>query len=64
MENENIFWVDNFEGKAQGGFFVRNNLCEFFETLRKAGHEPVGLKVDESFNLEVIVRVPEDSEKN
>jgi len=61
---ENVFWIDDFEGKAQGGFFVRNDLHKFFQKLRETGHEPVGIKVDDSFNLEVIVKVPEDYEKN
>jgi len=64
MKNEITFWVDDFEGKAQGGFFVRNDLHLFFKKLREAGHEPVGIKVDDSFNLEVVVKVLEDSEKN
>ncbi len=52
-----IFWKDG-DYEAQGGFFVRNNIKEFFKTLIEAGHEPVGIKVDlESFNLEVIVKV-------
>jgi len=59
MENEMIFWKDG-DYEAQGGFFIRNNLKEFFQTLVDAGHEPVGIKVDmESFNLEVIVKVKE-----
>ena len=59
MENEMIFWKDG-DYEAQGGFFIRNNLKEFFQTLIDAGHEPVSIKVDmESFNLEVIVKVKE-----
>ena len=54
-----IFWKDG-DYEAQGGFFIRNNLKEFFQTLIDAGHEPVRIKVDmESFNLEVIVKVKE-----
>ena len=52
-----IFWKDG-DYEAQGGFFIRNNLKEFFQTLFDSGHETVGIKVDmESFNLEVIVKV-------
>ena len=64
MQKEITFWDNEFEGNAQGGFFVRNDLHLFFQKLREAGHEPVGIKVDDSFNLEVIVKVPKDSEKN
>lgn len=52
---EHLFFKDG-EYEAVGGFFVRNTLKEFFNTLKKEGLNPVGLKVDdESFNLEVIV---------
>ena len=64
MKNEMTFWDDDFKGKAQGGYFVRNDLHLFFKKLRESGQKPVGIKVDDSFNLEVIVEVPEDSEKN
>lgn len=64
MKKEITFWDDDFKGNARGGFFVRNDLHKFLQKLRDAGHEPVGIKVDDSFNLEVIVKVPEDSEKN
>ena len=57
MKNEMMLWVDG-DYEALGGFFIRNNLKEFFQTLIDAGYEPVGIKVDmESFNLEVIVKV-------
>lgn len=50
------FWKDG-DYKARGGYFIRNNLKEFFGKLIDSGLEPVGLIVDlESFNLEVIVK--------
>jgi hypothetical protein len=53
---EIMFWKDG-DYTAKGGFYVRNNLKEFLNTLIEAGHEPVGIKVDlDSFNLEVIVK--------
>ena len=52
---ETTYWKDDFEGEAHGGYFVRNDLFKFFETLRKAGKEPVGIKIDDSWNLEVII---------
>jgi len=53
---ELTFWKDG-DYTAKGGFYVRNNLKEFLNTLIEAGHEPVGIKVDlDSFNLEVIVK--------
>ena len=55
-ENEIIFWKDG-DYEAQGGYFVRNDLKTFMNTLIEKGYEPVGIKIDlESFNLEVIVK--------
>lgn len=52
---EHLFFKDG-DYEAVGGIFVRNNIKEFFNTLKAKGLNPVGLKVDdESFNLEVIV---------
>jgi len=52
---EHIYFKDG-QFEAVGGFFVRNDLKNFFQSLKAKGLNPVGLKVDdESFNLEVIV---------
>ena len=62
MENEILFWKDG-DYAATGGFFVRNNLKEFLQTLIDAGHEPVGIKIDmDSLNLEVIVKATESED--
>jgi hypothetical protein len=59
-DNEIMLWKDG-DYEAKGGFFVRNNLKDFFKTLIEAGHEPVGIKVDmDSYNLEVIVKVKDE----
>jgi hypothetical protein len=56
MEKTIEFWKDG-EYAARGGYFIRNNLKEFFGKLIENGLEPVGIIVDlESFNLEVIVK--------
>lgn len=60
MENEILFWKDG-DYTAKGGYFVRNDLKTFLQTLRDNGLEPVGIKVDmDSFNLEVIVKAPDE----
>lgn len=60
MENEIIFWKDG-DYTAKGGIFIRNDLKTFFQTLIDQGLEPVGIKVDmDSFNLEVIVKAPDE----
>jgi len=56
IPNQMMFWV-NGDYDAVGGYFVRNDLKEFFQKLYEAGKEPVGIRVDmKSFNLEVIVK--------
>jgi len=64
MKNKNVFWIDDFNGKARGGYYIRNDLFKFLKKLRYSGEEPVGLKVDDNWNLEVIVKVPDSSELN
>ena len=55
-ENRIEFWKDG-EYAAIGGYFIRNNLKDFFDVLIKDGKEPVGIAVDlESFNLEVMIK--------
>ena len=50
------FWKDG-EYNARGGYFIRNNLKEFFGKLIENGLEPVGIIVDlDEFLLEVIVK--------
>ena len=51
-----IFWLEDFEGGAVGGYFVRNPLKEFFVRLKEEGLEPVGIKFDNSYNLEILVK--------
>ena len=52
---EEIFWLDKWEGKSHGGFFVRNSLIEFFEMCKKKGLKIVGIKKPNNWNLEIIV---------
>lgn len=55
-----IFWADIPEatGKAQGGYFLRNTLKDFFEKLEGEGKKIVGIKFDGSYNLEILVEAP------
>jgi hypothetical protein len=52
---EQLFWLEHWEGKAKGGFFVRNDLKKFVEKLEASGYKLVGLKYDGTYNLECIV---------
>jgi len=58
------FWLDGFEGKAAGGFFIRNDLVKTIERLESQGKKVVGVTFDGTWNLELIVQVPTDEEKN
>lgn len=56
QENKLEFWVDG-EYNARGGYFIRNNLKDFFKMIIDQGLEPVGIIVDmDSYNLEVVVK--------
>ena len=52
---DNIYWVNNFKGKAKGGYFVRNDLFKFFQKLKEKGLNPVGIKIEDDWNLEIII---------
>jgi len=54
-KQEQIFWLDKWEGIAQGGFFVRNDLKDFVDKLTAKGLKIVGIKFDGTYNLDVIV---------
>ena len=58
------FWLDGFEGKAAGGFFIRNDLVKTIERLESQGKKVVGFAFDGTWNLELIVQVPTEEEKN
>ena len=60
-ETPGIFWLDGFNGSAQGGYFLRNKLKEFIDSINNTGKRVVGIKLDGSYNLEVIVET-NDSE--
>ena len=59
---EKVFWKDDFTGKARGGYFVRNSLKEFFDKLEEKGINPVGIKYDGTYNLEIIVEEKDEPE--
>ena len=50
-----IFWIDKFEGIGKGGYFLRNDLKEFFEKLEEQNLKPVAIVYDGSYNLEILV---------
>ena len=57
-EDRMEFFIDSDEDMiGQGGFFVRNDLFKAFRKLRADGEEPIGIRVDDSWNLEIICKL-------
>ena len=51
-----IFWVDNFNGKASGGYYFRAfDLVKFMKLVEKEEGEVVGLCF-EGNNVDVIIK--------
>ena len=55
MNEEQIFWLEGWSGKAKVGYCLRNPLREFFERLEAKGMKPVGIIYNGSYNLEILV---------
>uniref|UniRef100_A0A6M3Y240 Uncharacterized protein n=1 Tax=viral metagenome TaxID=1070528 RepID=A0A6M3Y240_9ZZZZ len=54
-----IFWLDKFQGKAKGGYYLRNDLFKFFQKCKKNNLKPVAIKVDDDWNLEIFMEESE-----
>ena len=58
---ERVYWKDDFGGKAKGGYFFRNELRDHIKKVEEeTGLNVVGIKYDETYNLELIVSIPEE----
>jgi hypothetical protein len=64
MENEtqqiteqqnNIFWRDGNFGECVGGFHFRTSLKQIIDQCTEAGLNPVGIKVNDEWDIEIIV---------
>ena len=64
QNNEGIFWLDDYQGKAIGGYYVRCNLKQHIEQFKKQGFKVVGIKVceDSNWNLQFICEKIEEVE--
>ena len=63
MKNK-IFWVDNFNGKANGGYYFRAfDLVKFMKLVEKEEGEVVGLEFDGN-NVNVIIKANEEDINN
>ena len=51
-----IFWLDKFNGKAQGGYYFRAfDLIKFMKLVEKEEGEVVGLEFEDN-NVNVIIK--------
>lgn len=53
--NENIFWRDGNWGECVGGFHFRTDLKRLVDKCKDQGLNPVGIKLDEEWGVEIIV---------
>ena len=60
-ETERMFWKDDFDGKAKGGYFFRSELRDHIKKVEnETGLNVVGIKYDGTYNLELIFSIPEE----
>ena len=58
--NKKIFWVDNFTGKASGGYYFRAfDLVKFMKLVEKEEGEVVGLEFEDN-NVNIIIKADEE----
>lgn len=62
---QKIFWLDTFQGeKSYGGYYFRSEIHKHVKRIESEGKEVVGIIVDDTWNLEFIIKVPLLDEKN
>ena len=58
-----IFWLDKFNGKAQGGYYFRAfDLVKFMKLVGKEEGEVVGLEFEDN-NVNVIIKANGETER-
>lgn len=63
-DRDEQFWLDQFNGNAKGGYFVRNDLVKSIKKLESQGLKVVGIRFDGTWNLELITEVPNNNDIN
>jgi len=53
--NENIFWRDGNWGECIGGFHFRTSLKQLVDDAKKQGLNPVGIKLNDEWDVEIIM---------
>jgi hypothetical protein len=61
-ESSQVFWLENWEGKAMTGVFTRCNLNTIIKDMNLKGSRVVGIKIDldEKWNLELLLEDDSD----
>ena len=59
-DRDQKFWLDEFNGQAAGGLFIRNDLVKTIKRLEEQGKKVVGIGFDGTWNLELIIEVPKE----
>lgn len=62
MEDK-IFFLDNFKGVSEGGIFIRNDLGKQVAKMERTGLKVVGIKVDDSWNVELLTELKDFKQK-
>ena len=60
-DRQDLFWLDRFEGKARGGYYVRSDLSKLIKKLEETGQKVVGIEVDGTWNLHLITEAIEQA---
>jgi len=63
-DRDEQFWLDQFNGNAKGGYFIRNDLVKSIKKLESQGLKVVGIRFDGTWNLELITEVPNNNDIN
>ena len=65
MPFDKIYWLEDWKGKAQGGFYYRD---DFFKAIKKFEQEfkkkVVGIRIEDGWNIEFIVEDDSPRENN
>ena len=63
MAEDRVYWLDEFEGKAKGGFFFRSEIAKDLKKVTEEhGFNVVGIKVstDGDWTVEFIIEDTDD----
>tara|TARA_R110000824_G_scaffold10990_2_gene47942 strand:+ start:175 stop:381 length:207 start_codon:yes stop_codon:yes gene_type:complete len=50
-----VYWLEAWQGETRGGIFFRSDLFKHIKTVEEAGMKVVGLAIDDSWNIEIII---------